>query len=141
SIPVTVVFKEERPMDTKKTLWASRALKGIAVLFLIMDVSMKLFRLAPAVQGTVQLGYPESMILPLGIIELVCLIADLIPPTPPLGALIWTGYLGGAVATHVRIGDPLATHILFPIYVALFLWGGLWLRDARVRALLPIEVR
>jgi hypothetical protein len=86
-----------------------------------------------AVQGTVALGYPASTIVPIGLIELACLVVYLVPRTAPLGAVLWTGYLGGAIATHVRLGNPLFTHVLFPIYVTVLLWGGLWLRDRRVR--------
>jgi hypothetical protein len=97
---------------------------------------MKLLQLPVAVEGTVQLGYPANTIFPIGVIQVVCLIAYLIPRTSPIGAILWTGYLGGAIATHVRVGSPLFTHVLFPIYVAALLWSGLWLRDGRVRGLL-----
>jgi hypothetical protein len=96
-------------------------------------------RLLPAVEATTQLGYPQSVIVPLGLVQLACLIVYLIPRTSVLGAVLWTGYLGGAVATHVRVGSPLFSHTLFPIYIAVLLWGRLWLRDRRVRALLPMR--
>ena len=121
---------------TQTTKWSGRTLSAIAILFLSFDIVMKLMQHPMAVQGTKQLGYPASMILPLGIIELIALILYLIPRTSLFGVIIWTGYLGGAVATHVRIGDPLFSHILFPTYVAALLWGGLVLRDARYRSLL-----
>lgn len=116
---------------------AGRVLTAVAVLFLLFDIAIKLSGSAEAVKGTVALGWPASVIVPLGIVQLVCLILYLVPRTSFLGAVLWTGYLGGAVATHVRVGQPLFSHILFPVYVALVLWGGLWLRDRRVRALLP----
>ncbi|HEY0997133.1 MAG TPA: DoxX family protein [Gemmatimonadaceae bacterium] len=94
-----------------------------------------------ALAGTTQLGYPASVVFPLGVLQLVLLVCYLVPRTAPLGAILWTGYLGGAIATHVRLLNPLFTHILFPVYVAALLWGGLWLRDARVRALLRREDR
>ena len=115
-------------------VWIGRVLSGVAVLFLAMDAAMKVLQLPVAVEGTKKLGYPAGVVLPLGIIQLVCLAAYLIPRTRVLGAILWTGYLGGAVATHVRVGDPLFTHILFPVYVAALLWGGLCLRDAHLRA-------
>ncbi len=121
---------------SKKALWAGRVLSGLAVLFLAFDAAMKLLKVAPAVEGTAQLGYPVSVIVPLGLIQLACLIVYLIPRLSPLGAILWTGYLGGAIATHVRLENPLFSHILFPIYIAALLWAGLWLRDRRVRALL-----
>ena len=121
---------------TQATKWTGRTLSAIAILFLSFDVVLKLMQHPMAVQGTKQLGYPAAMILPLGIIELIALILYLIPRTSLFGVILWTGYLGGAVATHVRIGDPLFSHILFPTYVAALLWGGLVLRDARYRVLL-----
>ena len=126
-------------MDTSKAARrAGRVLSGIVVVFLGMDTLMKLLQLAPAVQGTAQLGYPVGMVLPLGVIEALSLIAYLVPRTSVLGAIVWTGYLGGAIATHVRLGDPLLTHVLAPTYVAAMLWGGLWFRNPRLRALLPL---
>ncbi len=89
-----------------------------------------------AIEGTTRLGYPAHVVRGLGVVEVACLALYLFPRTAPLGAVLWTGYLGGAIATHVRIGSPLFSHVLFPIYVAAMLWGGLWLRDPRVRALL-----
>jgi hypothetical protein len=121
---------------TKAQMWTGRVLSGIAVLFLAMDAVMKVMQIPAAVQGTKELGYPAGVILPLGIIQLICLALYLLPRTRVLGAILWTGYLGGAVATHVRVGNPLFTHILFPVYVALLLWGGLYLRDLRLRAVL-----
>lgn len=113
-----------------------RVLSGLAVLFLAFDAAMKLFTVPQAVEGTAQLGYPVHVLFGLGVLQLVCLIVYLIPRTAILGAVLWTGYLGGAIATHVRVENPLFTHILFPIYVAAFLWGGLYLRDRRVHALI-----
>lgn len=124
---------------TPKSVIAGRVLSGIAVAFLTFDVSMKLFAVKEAVEGTVQLGFSQSVMLPLGLIQLACLVLYVIPRTAPLGALLFTGYLGGAVAIHVQIGNPMFTHILSPIYVATFLWGGLFLRDARVRAALGFK--
>ena len=118
---------------------ASRAgmvLTTLAALFLTFDTVLKVLKLGPAVEGTVALGYPLDSVRVIGIVELVCLVLYLVPRTSVLGALLLTGYLGGAIATHVRIGNPLFTHILFPVYVALFVWGGLFLRDPRLAELL-----
>ncbi len=115
------------------------ALSTVAVLFLLFDAVGKLARPQAVIEGTTQLGYPASVILPLGIIQMACLILYIVPRTSLIGALLWTGYLGGAVATHVRIGNPLFSHILFPTYVALLLWLGLWLREQRLRVLLPLR--
>jgi hypothetical protein len=111
----------------------------VAALFLAFDTILKVLRLDAAVEGTTSIGYPADTVLLIGTIELVCLVLYLVPRTAVLGALLMTGYLGGAVATHVRISSPLLTHTLFPIYVALLLWGGLYLRDPRLRALLPLR--
>lgn len=121
---------------SNKALWSGRILSGIAVLFLLLDATMKVLQVPQAVQGTTELGWPTSVILGLGIAQLVCLAVYLVPRTAVLGAILWTGYLGGAIATHVRVGNPLFSHVLFPIYVAAFLWAGLWLRDRRLRAVL-----
>ena len=122
-----------------KTLWTGRVLSALAVMFLLFDSVLKVLKLPVAVEGTVQLGYPEQVIVGIGIVELVCLALYVIPPTSVLGAILFTGYLGGAIATHVRFGNPLFTHILFPIYVAALIWGGLFLRDVRLRALMPLR--
>jgi len=113
-------------------------LTTLAALFLTFDTVLKVLKLGPAVEGTVSLGYPLDSVRVIGIIELVCLVLYVVPRTSVLGALLLTGYLGGAIATHVRIGNPLFTHVLFPVYVALLVWGGLYLRDPRLRALLPL---
>ena len=97
---------------------------------------MKLVRPAPVVEATVQLGYPESVIFGLGIVLLACTVFYLVPRTSILGAILLTGYLGGAVATHVRVGDGLFP-IFFPVILGVLVWGGLFLRDDRLRALLP----
>jgi hypothetical protein len=119
----------------KKMLWAGRIVGALVVLFLLFDSLVKLMRLPLAVEPTVRLGYPESLVLGIGIVELVCLVVYVIPPTSILGAILLTGYLGGATATHVRIGDP----FFFPIVVGVLVWLGLFLRDDRLRALLPLR--
>jgi hypothetical protein len=120
-------------------LWTGRILSGLAILFLAFDGAFKLFATPEAQQGTAALGYPVSVLFGLGVLQLVLLALYLFPRTAVLGALLWVGYLGGAVATHVRVGNPLFSHVLFPVYVAAFLWLGLWLRDARLRAVLPLR--
>jgi hypothetical protein len=138
-------FKQpvETAMNTTtstKRLRASRALSGLPALFLLVDGGMKLFKPAAVVEATVQLGYPESTIVGIGMVLLVSTVLYLIPRTAILGALLLTGYLGGAVATHVRVGAP-PLNALFPVVFAALLWGGLWLRDRRVRDLLPLRAR
>lgn len=122
--------------ESTRIRWTGRILTGIAVLFLAFDTTIKLVGVKEAVDGTVQLGFAPHHLPIIGLIEVACLILYLVPRTAPLGAVLWTGYLGGAIATHLRLDNPLFTHILFPIYVAAFIWGGLYLRDPRVRALL-----
>lgn len=124
---------------SKKALWGGRVLSGLPALFLLVDAVAKLFKPAPVVEGTLKLGYAESSIVPMGVVLLVCTLLYLIPRTSTLGTILLTGYLGGAVATHVRVSDPLFTHVLFPVYFGVMLWGGLYLRDPRLRALIPLR--
>ena len=124
---------------SKKTRVVSYVLTALVALFLTFDTVLKVLQLAPAMEGTTQLGYRSESVLTIGVIELVCLALFLVPQTSVFGALLLTGYLGGAIATHVRVGNPLFSHVLFPIYVALLLWGGLYLREPRLRELLPLR--
>ena len=103
---------------------------------LLFDSAGKLFQMPPVVEGTLRLGYPRDLVFTLGLILLACVLVYLIPRTSVLGALLLTGYLGGAVATHVRVDSPLLTHALVPVYVAAVLWAGLLLRDGRLRGFL-----
>jgi hypothetical protein len=121
---------------SRKALWLGRILTGISAAFLLFDASGKLLKVPPVVEAAVGLGFPVDVILGLGVTLAACMILLLVPRTAVLGALILTGYLGGAVAANVRIGNPFATHTLFPVCVATFVWGGLYLRDPRVRAML-----
>jgi len=115
---------------------AGRTLSTIATAFLLFDAVGKLLRVQPVLDGTAQLGYPTDLVFGLGLTLLLCVLAYIIPTTSVFGALLLTGYLGGAVATHVRVGNPLFTHVLFPVYLATILWAGLVLRDPRLRVLL-----
>jgi hypothetical protein len=125
--------------SSSKTIWIGRGLSALAILFLLFDCVIKLLQLPVAVEGTTQLGYPASVVLGIGVVELACLVLYVIPRTSVFGAILFTGYLGGAIATHVRIGSPLFTHVLFPIYVAVLIWGGLYAREDRLRALIPVR--
>jgi hypothetical protein len=118
---------------------AGTIMTGIAILFLLVDSIGKLIPLAPVVEGSLQLGYPESTIRVIGIILMICVIAYAVPRTSVLGAILLTGYLGGAVATHLRVGSPPLTHTLFPIYVGVLIWGGLMLREDRLKRLVPLR--
>jgi hypothetical protein len=128
-------------MQSRGAVWTGRGLSTVAVLFLLFDSIGKLLEVAPVMAGSAALGYPAGTVFTIGVILLVCVVAYLIPSTSVLGAVLLTGYLGGAIASHVRVGNPLLTHTLFPIYVALFVWGGLYLRDPALRGFLPLRSR
>ena len=115
-----------------------RVLSGLAIAFLTFDAVIKLLGLEMVRKGTVELGYPVETAFPLGVVLLACVILHAIPRTTVLGALLLTGYLGGAVATHVRVGHPLFSHTLFPVYFGVLIWAGLVLRNPRVRAALGL---
>ena len=108
-------------------------------MFMLFDAVLHLLVITPVVIAFNQLGYPLGVSRPLGLVELACTILYLIPRTAVLGAVLLTGYLGGAIAAQLRIGAPMLSTGLFPVYVALFLWGGLYLRDGRLRALFPVR--
>jgi DoxX-like family len=129
-------MERNAPVSTA-TLWSARIMSGLPALFLLVDGSMKLVKPEPVVKATVELGYPDSVIVPLGVVLLTCTVLYLIPRTAVLGAILLTGYLGGAVATHVRV-PAVAFPIVFPIVIGVLLWGGLFLRDERLRALVPL---
>lgn len=126
-------------MDNKKMVWAGRIMSGLATLFLLLDSVMKVIRARVAVEGTIQVGYPESTVVGIGLSLLVSTLLYAIPRTSVLGAILVTGYLGGAVATNVRVSAPVFSYILTPVYVGVLVWGGLYLRDERVRALIPVR--
>lgn len=132
---------ERRPRVTPRARRIGIVVTALPVLFLLLDAMVKVVGAAAASEATAQLGWSEPLLLPLGVLELMCLSLYLLPQTAVLGAILWTGYLGGAVATHVRVGNPMFSHALFPVYVGALLWLGLWLRDARLRALLPFTTR
>lgn len=126
-------------VESKKMLWTGSGVSIVISLLLLMDAAMKILKTAPAVQGTIQIGYPESVIVGIGIALLISVVLYAIPQTAVLGAILLTGYLGGAVASNVRIGTPVFTYMLAPVYVAILVWGGLFLRDERLRALIPLR--
>jgi hypothetical protein len=120
---------------SRRAVIAGRIITGVVALFLTFDAGIKLSLAKVAVEGSAQLGFTAQDVFVIGAIAAVCLVVYLVPRTAPLGAVLWTGYLGGAIVTHLRVHDPLLTHTLFPIYVAALIWGGLYLRDPRVRAI------
>jgi hypothetical protein len=118
---------------------AGAIMTGLVVLLLLFDSFGKLMQVRQVMEGSVALGYPPSSVRVIGIILLVCVIVYAIPCSSVLGAILLTGYLGGAVATNLRVGTPLFTHILFPIYVGVLVWGGIYLREDRLRSLVPLR--
>ncbi|WP_416065781.1 DoxX family protein [Rhizobium sp. ZK1] len=125
-------------MSEKAMLWTGRVLTELFALFMLgASIAPKLLGLPVAEEIMTQLGWPNGYVLMIGLIELTCLVLYLIPQTSVFGAVLMMGLLGGAMATQIRAGSPLFSHILFSIYLGLFMWGGLWLRDPAVRALFP----
>ena len=120
---------------SRRRLWAGRILSGLVVAFLVVDAAMKVLKLPVVLEASKQLGFSEGSIFAIGVVLLACTVTYLVPRFSLVGALLITGYLGGAIATHVRLGNPLFSHTLFPLYVAALVWGGLYLRDPRVRVL------
>jgi len=127
------------PIVSTKRLWTGRVLSALAAIFILFDGVIHVLKITPVVEAFAQLGYPLGTSVTLGVIEVICVVLYLVPRTSVLGALLLTGYLGGAIATQVRVGAPLLSTTLFPIYVALLLWGGLYLRDDRVASVLPLR--
>ncbi len=124
------------PPVSKKGLWAGRIMSGLAILFLVFDGVTKVMKVPAVLEASAQLQYPVRLIPVIGIILLICTAFYAIPRTSILGAILVTGYLGGAVETQLRAGNPLFSETLFPIYFSLLVWGGLYLRENRLRALL-----
>jgi hypothetical protein len=118
-----------------------RVLSGLVILFMLFDGAIKLVPWPIVTETMDRMGYgsSESLARSLGAITLVCTVLYAIPPTSILGAILLTGYLGGAMASHVRVGSPLFSHILFGFYLGVMMWGGLWLRDRKLRALMPVR--
>jgi hypothetical protein len=119
-------------------LWIGWGLSGLVIVFLLMDGAMKLAGPSIVVQAQEKLGYPGSATFGLGVLLLACTALYAIPQTSVLGAILLTGYLGGAIASQLRIGEPWFSHILFGVYLGLFVWGGLYLRNEQLRSLVPI---
>jgi len=122
---------------TKRRFRVGIAISALPVLFLLFDSVIKLVKIQPVVESFALLGYPASLARGIGSLELACLMLYLVPRTAILGAIVLTGFLGGAISTHLRVGDPLFSHVLFPVYVAVLVWGGLFLRDDALRMLIP----
>ena len=124
---------------SKPALWSGRLLSGLVIVFLLFDGAVKLVPWPVVTETMDRMGYgsSETLARSLGLITIVCTALYAVPPTSILGAILLSGYLGGAIASHVRIGSPLFSHVLFGFYLGLMVWGGLWLRDRNLRAVLP----
>jgi len=126
-------------MTSKTMRLTGYALTGAFSLFMLFDVGIKLMR-HPMVEETMrQLGFPGGLDISIGVVEAICLVLYLVPRTAVLGAILFMGIFGGAVAIHLRHADPLFSHVLFGVYLGLFMWGGLWLRDPDLRAVFPLR--
>jgi hypothetical protein len=137
---VMPTIAETAPVS-KPALWTGRVLSGLVIVFMLFDGAIKLVPWPIVTETMEKIGYgsSESLARTLGVITVACTVLYAIPPTSIVGAILMTGYLGGAMASHVRIGSPLFTHTLFGFYLGLMLWGGLWLRDGSLRALIPFR--
>jgi DoxX-like family len=124
---------------SKTAIWIGWSMSGVVIAFMLLDGGMKLVPLDIVIQTSEQMGIPASLARPLGVIGLTCTLFYAIPRTAVLGAVLLTGYMGGAVASHLRLADPLFTHTLFGVYLGLLAWGGLYLRNARLRAFIPMQ--
>ena len=124
---------------SKSRLWTGRILSILTILFLFFDGIMKLVRPLPVTQAMTQLGFPQHLSIPIGVILLLCTALYAIPSTSVLGAILLTGYLGGAVVSQLRIGASLFGSTLFPIYFAVLMWAGIYLQEPRLRACIPLR--
>jgi DoxX-like family len=122
-----------------KAQWAGYVLSGLVILFLLLDGTIKLVPIAAVTDSLAQLGYPAELARSLGVLTLVCTLLYAIPRTSVLGAILLTGLFGGAIATHLRVGSPVFSHLLFGLYLGVTMWAGLYLRDARLRTLIPVR--
>jgi hypothetical protein len=124
---------------SKSRLWTGRVLSILAILFLLFDGIMKLVRPLPVTQAMTKLGFPQDLSVPIGIVLLICTAFYALPRTSVFGALLLTGYLGGAVVSQMRINAPVLSTTLFPVYFAVLMWASLYLRESRLAALLPLR--
>jgi hypothetical protein len=146
NVQASQTIDEARPVADKTPVsraarWLGRVLSGLVIVFMLFDGAIKLVPWPIVTETMDRIGYgsSETLARSLGIITVVCTVLYAIPPTSIVGAILLTGYLGGAMASHMRIGSPLFSHTLFGFYLGLMVWGGLWLRDRNLRALIPFR--
>lgn len=130
---------DQATTSSKAMVWTGWVMSGLVIAFMLFDGGIKLVPLDIVIKTSEQMGIPGSLARPLGVIGLACTVLYAIPRTSVLGAILLTGYMGGAIASHLRLGDPLFTHTLFGVSLGLLAWGGLYLRDGRLRALIPAQ--
>src|ERR1700721_276279 len=135
----TMQLPTQATVQSKKSLWAGRIVSGLVTAFLLFDAIIHLMKPAPVVEAFAKLDFPMRLAVPLGIVELACILLYVIPRASILGAILLTGYLGGAVAIQLPTGNPFFGEVLFPVYVGIFVWGGIYLRDERLRTLIPFR--
>jgi hypothetical protein len=127
-------------MKASPSVWTGYVLSALFAIFILgASVAPKLLGLAVAEDSMVELGWPRGYAFAIGAVELICVVLYLIPRTNLLGAILFMGIFGGAMATQIRAGSPLFSHVLFSVYLGVVMWGGLWLRDPAVRSLLPLR--
>ena len=124
---------------SKTKLWISYAMSGLVILFMLMDSIMKFVKPTEVIEGTLALGFAEEHLPIIATLGLISTLLYVFPRTSILGGILLTAYFGGAVATHVRLNNPLFTHVLFTVYFGILIWGGLWLRNSKLRELLPLR--
>jgi hypothetical protein len=128
--------------STPASVWTGRVLSGLFALFMLgASIAPKLLGMSVAAETLTALGWPAGYVLMIGLFELTFLVLYLYPRTSVLGAVLMTALLGGAMATHIRVGSPLFSHVLFSVYLALFMWGGLWLRRPELRVIFPFYTK
>ena len=124
---------------SKTKLWASYIMSGLVILFMLMDSIMKFVKPQEVIEGTLALGFAEQHLSVIGMLGLISTLLYAFPRTSILGAILLTAYCGGAVATHLRLQNPLFSHTLFTVYFGILIWGGLWLRNTKLRDLFPLQ--
>ena len=135
----TSAMKAEEINVSKGRIWAGWIITGLISAFMLLDAAMKLAKPKPVIDAFARTGWPTELSATLGVILLVSTVLYLIPRTEILGAILLTGYLGGAVATNLRLENPLFSNTLFPVYFGVLVWGGLWLRDRKIQELIPMR--
>ncbi|KWW17343.1 MULTISPECIES: DoxX family protein [Peribacillus] len=126
---------------SKSRLWVARVMSGLVILFMLFDGITKILKLKVMVDGTLEMGFAEHHVTIIGFLAILSAVLYTLPPTSILGAIVLTGFFGGVIASHIRLDNPLFSHTLFPVYLAILTWGGIYLRDERLQTIFPIKRR